>query len=278
MREPMLMRVRIVGFALVIGLLSLAATSATAQDKKAVKPTLTVIVPSDEAELTIETQVMKTTGKSREFDLPMVEIGKLYEYDFTLKFAPNNYTTITRKKTVQFNGGVSLMVDLTKQDPSDKAVIRFVPTPDDIVLAMLKLGKVGKDDVVYDLGCGDGRIVIAAVKSGGAKKGVGVDLDLERVKDSKQKAKDAKVDDKVEIRLGDVLDIKDLSDATVVMLYMSDELGKLLEPVLKKTLKPGTRVVSHRFTLGDWKPEKTITVTGENQEEYTLHLWTVPKK
>lgn len=238
---------------------------------------LKVMVPQENAELKIEKTLLKTTGKVREFDLPELEAGKLYEYDLEVKFEPNNYTTITRKKTVKFAGGAAVEVDLTKEDPTDKAVIRFVPTPEDIVTAMLKLGKVEKTDVVYDLGCGDGRIVIAAVKEGGAKKGVGIDLDPERVKESTDAVKAAKLEDKVEIRKGDVLDIKDLSDATVVMIYMGDELGALLEPILRKTLKPGTRVVSHRFTLGNWKPDETKTITGEDGEEYTLHLWTVKK-
>ncbi len=245
---------------------------------KGVKTVVTVTVPREKDELMIEKEAMKTTGTTREFETPDLEAGKKFEYTFTLKTTPNNYTTITRVKTVSFVAGEPLSVDLTKAQPDDKAVIRFVPTPDDVVAEMLKLAKVGKDDVVYDLGCGDGRLVIAGVKAG-AKKGIGIDIDPERVKESKAAAEKAGVKDKVEIRQGDVLDIKDLSDATVVLIYMSDELGALLKPKLLATLKPGTRVVSHRFTLGDWKPDQTIKVTGkEDNEEYTLHLWTVKEK
>ncbi|QEL20264.1 TIGR03000 domain-containing protein [Limnoglobus roseus] len=256
------------------------AVDKKADDKKpAAKAVLKVTVPNDAAELKIENQTMKTTGKTREFDVVGLDPKKTYEYELVVKFEPNNYTTITRKKTVSFKGSdATITADLTKDDPSDKAVIRFVPTPDDIVAKMLDLGKVGKDDVVYDLGCGDGRIVIAAVRDKHALAGVGIDLDPERVKESKEAVKKAKLEDKVDIRQGDVLEIKDISEASVVMIYMSDELGKLLEPRLKKLLQPGTRIVSHRFTLGDWKPEKTITVQGDDGDEYTLHLWTVPKK
>lgn len=243
------------------------------------KAVLKVTVPNETAELKIDNQVMKTVGKSREFDVVGLDPKKEYEYELIVKFEPNNYTTITRKKTVVFKGSqAEIVADLSKDDPNDKAVIRFVPTPDDIVKKMLELGKVGKDDVVYDLGCGDGRIVIAAVRDGKALAGIGVDLDPERVKESRENVKKANLEGKVEIRQGDVLEIKDLADASVVMLYMSDELGKLLEPRLKKLLQPGARVVSHRFTLGDWKPDQTVNVMGDDGDEYTLHVWTVPKK
>jgi cyclopropane fatty-acyl-phospholipid synthase-like methyltransferase len=141
---------------------------------------------------------------------------------------------------------------------------------------MLKLGKVGKDDVVYDLGCGDGRIVVTAVKKFGAKKGVGIDLDPERIKESNANAKEAVVTDKVEFRLGDVMKIKDLENATVVTLYLGDELNEQLRPILQKRLKPGTRIVSHRFLMGDWKPEKTETVM-DRGSTIRVHLWTIKK-
>lgn len=243
------------------------------------KAVLKVTVPNETAELRIDNQLMKTVGKVREFDVVGLDPKKEYEYELVVKFEPNNYTTITRKATISFKGSqAEIVADLTKDSPNDKAVIRFVPTPDDIVKEMIKLAKVGKDDIVYDLGCGDGRIVIAAVRDGNALAGIGIDLDPERVKESKENVKAAKLEGKVEIRQGDVLEIKDISDASVVMLYMSDELGKLLEPRLKKMLQPGARIVSHRFTLGDWKPEKTITINGDDGDEYTLHLWIVPKK
>lgn len=239
------------------------------------KAVLKVLVPEDDAELTILGQAMKTTGTTREFDIPDVEPGKLYEYEFVVKYEPNNYTKITRIRTVQFKGGEPVVtVDLTKPDEkTDKVVVRYVPTPEDIVKQMVKLANVTKDDVIYELGCGDARILINSVKEGGAKKGVGIDLDPERVKESKENVKSAKLDDKIEIRQGDALKVDDLASASVVMIYMSDELGVLLGPMFQRTLKPGTRIVSHRFKLGDWKPDKSITVTGEDGDEYELHLW-----
>jgi uncharacterized protein (TIGR03000 family) len=242
-----------------------------------VKSVIKVTVPNEKAELMIEKETMKTTGATREFETPDLEAGKKFEYTFTVKFAPNNYTTITRVKTVTFTAGDPIVVDLTKQQADDKAVIRFVPTPKDVADAMAKLAKVGKDDVVVDLGCGDGALVLAAMRAG-AKKGIGIDLDPKRIEEAKENAKTAGVADKTEFRAGDVFDItaKDMADITVVMMYMSDELGALIRPKLLATLKPGTRIVSHRFLLGEWKPDQSTKVTGqEDGSEYELHLWTV---
>jgi ubiquinone/menaquinone biosynthesis C-methylase UbiE len=168
-------------------------------------------------------------------------------------------------------------VDLRKADPKnpDRFVIRYVPTPEEVVEAMCKLAKVGKGDVVYDLGCGDGRIVISAVKDFGAKRGVGVDLDPDRIKDSKKNAKRQGVADRIAFRQGDVLNIKDLSEASVVMLYMGEDVNLRLRPILKKTLRPGSRIVSHDFRMGDWMPEKTVEITDELGEEHEIYLWTV---
>src|SRR5215470_14791220 len=116
----------------------------------------------------------------------------------------------------------------------DRIVVGEGWTPLPVVEAMCKLAEVGKGDVVYDLGCGDGRIVVTAVKKFGAKKGVGIDLDPERIKESNASAKDAGVTDKVEFRLGDVMKIKDLENATVVTLYLGDELNEQLRPILQK--------------------------------------------
>ena len=113
-----------------------------------------------------------------------------------------------------------------------------MPTPDDIVAAMCKLGKVGPNEVIYDLGCGDGVMVVMAVEKFGARRGVGVDISKTMIEKSKEKAKEHGVADKVEFRVGDVLKVKDLSDADVVLLYMGDDINNRLRPILKKTLKP----------------------------------------
>src|SRR5262249_33420480 len=137
-----------------------------------------------------------------------------------------------------------------------------------------------KEDVVYDLGCGDGVLVVTAVQKFHAKRGVGVDLDPKRLREARANAKRAGVEAKVEFRQGDVLKVKDLSEATVVLLYMSDDLNQLLRPILQKQLKPGARIVSHRFTMGDWKPDKTEMVDIEHDipEEKLIHLWTIKKE
>ena len=235
---------------------------------------LRVTLPEEDAELTIMGKETKQTGLKREFDVPELEPGKKYEYVLTAKWRPNNYTVITRKKVVPFEAGSDLAVDLTVDDPADRAQIRYVPTPEDVVARMIKMADIKKDDVVFEPGCGDARIVTAAVKAG-AKRGVGVDLDPERITESKETVKAAKLADKIDIRLGDALDIKDFSDANVVFLYMGDEFNALIRPILWKSLKPGTRVVSHRFTMRDWKPDQTVKMTGADGDEYELHLWTV---
>jgi len=159
------------------------AQAAPAQDAKK-KGKLKVAVPSDDAILRIEGKDTKASGKERSFDIPALDPAKKYEYKFTVEWRPNNYTVMTRNKTVVFTGGADASVDLTVEDPADKAVIRYVQTPDDITAKMIELAKITKDDVVFEPGCGDSRIVIAAVKAG-AKKGVGIDIEAERITESK---------------------------------------------------------------------------------------------
>jgi len=247
-------------------------------EKKKVKSKLKITVPEQDAELTIEQTQMKSTGLVREFETPDLETGKEYEYKFVVVWRPNNYTVLTRTKNLDFKGGEDLTVDLTKADPkTDKAVIRWVPTPDDIVDEMMKLGGVKDGDIVYEPGPGDGRVLIAAVKKG-AKKAVGIEIDPMKVKEAIENVKKAKLEDKIKIIEGDALKDRDYSEASVIMLYMGNEFDELLKPILLKQLKPGTRIVSHRFLMGDWAPDKTIKVTGGDGEEYVLHLWTVKEK
>lgn len=257
-----------------VGLSGAAAQQPPAGGK--VKSVIKVTLPTERAELTIEKEAMKTTGRTREFETPELAAGSRWTYTFTTKFAPNNYTTITRAKTVTFTAGEPVVADLTQPGPDDKVVIRFVPTPEDVAAEMARMAKIGKDDVVADLGCGDGALVIAAAKAG-AKRVIGFDLDPKRIEEATANAKAAGVADRAEFRKADVLELtaKELGDVTVVMMYMSDELGAAIKPKLLAALKPGTRIVSHRFLLGDWKPDETKEYNGRSGQTYRLHLWTV---
>lgn len=248
-------------------------------DGKKVKSKIKITVPRDDAELKIEDKATKGTGVTREFETPDLEAGKLYEYTFEVTWSPNNYTTLTRTKSVEFKGGDDIVADLTKPDPkvADKAKIRWVPTPDDIVEEMMKLGKVGKGDVVYEPGPGDGRMLIAAVKKG-AKKGVGIEIDAKKAEEAVEAVKKAGLQKEITVITGDALKDRDYSEATVVLLYMGNEFNELLRPILEKQLKPGSRIISHRFVMGDWKPDETKTITGADGDEYLIHVWTVKEK
>jgi SAM-dependent methyltransferase len=151
-----------------------------------------------------------------------------------------------------------------------KLDVPYVPTRPEVVAAMLKLANVSSKDVVYDLGCGDGRIVITAAKEFGAT-GKGIDIDPERIAEAKVNAQKAGVSDKVKFAVGDLFK-SDFSPASVVTLYLLPAINLKLRPQLLKQLKPGTRIVSHAFDMGDWKPEKTVQVDGGA----TIYLWTVP--
>jgi SAM-dependent methyltransferase len=145
----------------------------------------------------------------------------------------------------------------------------FVPTPQEVVDEMLKVAGVKKGDVLYDLGSGDGRIPVTAAKRFGIRA-VGIDIDPERIKEARANAKKAGVDNLVKFRNEDLFKTS-FRDATVVTLYLLPELNVRLRPRLLKELKPGTRIVSHQFDMGDWKPEKEIDVDGR-----TVYFWTVP--
>lgn len=143
----------------------------------------------------------------------------------------------------------------------------YVPTRQNVVDTMLSVAKVRAGDVVYDLGCGDGRIVVAAAKLGA--RGIGIDIDPKRVAEANENVKKNGVGDRVKI-LNQDLFTTDISEATVVALYLLPSLNMKLRPTLWKTLKPGTRIVSHDFDMGDWKPEQTLNVDGA-----TVYYWTI---
>ena len=148
----------------------------------------------------------------------------------------------------------------------------YVPTPEDVVDRMLVLAGTTKDDLVYDLGCGDGRIPIAAAKTYGAR-GVGIDIDPRRIDESRANAKAAGVEHLVEFRLGDAL-AADVSPATIVTLYMLGSGNAALRPLLTRQLRPGARIVSHAFSMGPaWPADKVEHFTSARGDEVTLYLW-----
>jgi len=147
----------------------------------------------------------------------------------------------------------------------------YIPTPHEVVTAMLRLAHVGARDVVYDLGSGDGRIAIAAVKEFGAAHAVGIELDPVRVQEAKEYARKAGVGDRVEFRREDLFET-DLRGATVVTLYLSSTINAKLKPKLLAELRPGARVVSHVFDTPDWTPDDSIVVNTR-----PVFLWTIPQ-
>lgn len=149
--------------------------------------------------------------------------------------------------------------------------VPYVPTREDVMNEMFKMAKVGKSDVVYDLGSGDGRIVIAAAKQFGAR-GVGIDIDPQRIEESNENAKKAGVTDRVRFIEGDLFDAE-IGKATVVTLYLLPSVNLRLRPKLLKELKPGARVVSHNYDMGDWKPDEQTQIG-----EHMVFLWVIPEK
>lgn len=154
--------------------------------------------------------------------------------------------------------------------PARKPDVIFVPTPQEVVDEMLRIAKVGPEDTLYDLGSGDGRIPVTAAKRFGITA-VGVDIDPQRIAEARKNAEEQGVTDKVTFIQGDLFE-QDLTKATVISLYLLPSLNLKLRPTLLK-LKPGTRIVSHAFDMGDWQPEQTATVDGR-----TIYLWTVPER
>jgi hypothetical protein len=159
------------------------------------------------------------------------------------------------------------------QDARDDLDVPYVPTPTAVVDKMLEMAKVKKDDVLYDLGSGDGRIVITAAQKYGAR-GIGYDLNPQRIKESNEYAQKARVTDRVRFAQQDLFTV-DLGEATVVTLYLLPEVNLKLRPKLLKELKPGTRVVSHNYDMGDWAYDDYAEVTVAGTAHY-VYLWTIP--
>ena len=169
---------------------------------------------------------------------------------------------------------VALLIGIpaAAQEPDVHKDVPYVPTPPDVVESMLKLGKATAGDIHYDLGCGDGRIVIAAVQKFGAARGTGYDIDPERIKEAVENAKQAGVSDKTKFILGNLFEA-DFRDATIVTLYLLPEVNLKLRPKLLKDLKVGSRIVSHQFDMGDWAPDRVIKMDWR-----TIYMWVVTEK
>lgn len=220
-----------------------------------------VVVPGQEHEVDLRGPGAAVASNT---DKPKTEVPPPVKVDDTPKTVPPPVKVEDKPK----------VVEKPKVEEKPELTVPYVPTPQEVVDKMLELAEVKKDDVVYDLGCGDGRIVVTAAKKYGAK-GLGVDLDPERVKDSLKNVKEAEVGNLVKIQKGDVLKT-DVSDATVVTLYLLPSVNRELKPILQKSLKPGARIVSHDFDMGeDWKPAKKETVTDKDGTEHTLYLWKI---
>lgn len=168
--------------------------------------------------------------------------------------------------------GISLMAcSLAYAQKSSRAPdVIYVPTPQPVVDAMLEVAKVGPNDVLYDLGSGDGRIPVTAAKRFGTR-GIGIDIDPQRIAEANANAQENGVTDKVKFIQGDLFQL-DLSEATVISLYLLSTLNMQLRPKLL-ALKPGTRIVSHAFAMGDWVPDKTLDIDGRK-----VYFWTVPQR
>ena len=158
-----------------------------------------------------------------------------------------------------------------QQTDTVKLDVPYVASKPEVVDAMLRMAQVKKNDLIYDLGCGDGRIVITAAKKYGAH-GIGVDIDPKRIEEANAHALQEGVTDKVKFIEQDLFEV-DFSNASVVTLYLLPYLNLKLRPILLEKLKPGTRIVSNEFDMGDWKPEKQLEV-GES----TIYFWTIPEK
>jgi uncharacterized protein (TIGR03000 family) len=253
-----------------------SAFQSTASLERRLTSRIFVTVPAEDAELVVNGEAIGGATASRTFETTPLGAGT-YQYTFTVTWRPNTYTTMTRSKTVAFRAGESVIVDLTADDPADRVRVIYVPTPADVSAAMVDLARVGPDDVVYEPGCGDARIITAAIRAG-ARRGICIDIDPERAKESKANVEAAGLANRIDVREGDALDLKDLSDVSVVFLYMGDHFNLLIRPVLWRELKVGSRIVSHRFTMGDWKPDQAVSVISEQGGFFELHLWTITEE
>jgi uncharacterized protein (TIGR03000 family) len=285
------------------------------QEAETKAATLTVYIPAN-AELLVEGVKTKQTGEVRKFQSPALPVGKRYVYKLKATWKDESGKEIVREMTVRVMGGEESTADFTKEEakkddkkatsekpttdkkpsnpdekkPTKPAVpgdadkakpkldVPYVPTPQEVVDRMLDLAEIKKGDVVYDLGCGDGRIVVTAAKKYGVKA-IGFDIDPKRVAEARANVKKNKVEDLVEIKEADLFTV-DLSGATVLTLYLLPWVNEKLIPKLEK-LKDGTRIISHEFDMKGIKHQKVETVNPTNDDggipgEHTIYKWVLP--
>jgi uncharacterized protein (TIGR03000 family) len=231
---------------------------------------LEVYVPAN-ARLTIDNVKTRQTGPVRRFESPPLVPGQGYTYHLKAVWTERG-KEIASEKDVRVVAGRETKVEF--QQPRHPDVV-YVPTPQEVVDKMLELAEVKKEDVVYDLGCGDGRIVVTAAKKYGAKS-IGFDIDPERVRDSLENVRKNKVENLVTIKNQDIFTL-DLSEASVVTLYLLPDLNVKLMPQLAK-LRPGSRIVSHDFSMKGAKPVKEVKVKpqGDLERDHVIYMWVVP--
>lgn len=184
----------------------------------------------------------------------------------------NSTSSFRRLQATGLAAATLLMADPAKSQPPYTLDVPYVPSPDQTVDTMLRMGDVGPNDYLIDLGSGDGRIAIAAVQERKARGALGVDIDAERVAEARSNARNAGVTGQVEFRQQDLFKT-DFSQATVLTMYLLAEVNLKLRPVILDQLKPGTRVVSHAFDMGEWEPDASEEFDGR-----VVHAWIVPAK
>jgi len=184
--------------------------------------------------------------------------------------ARRSLTVIAALLLASISAGRPMPVQAQDSSYENKKIVPFVPTPQDVVDKMIELAEVKKGDTVYDLGSGDGRIVITAAKKGA--RAVGFEIDGDLLKESRENIQKAGVQNSAEIRQQDILTV-DLAPASVVTMYLLPDVNLKLRPNVLSQMKPGSRVVSHAFDMGDWKPDKTERINGR-----TIYFWIVPAK
>jgi uncharacterized protein (TIGR03000 family) len=232
------------------------------------------------ANAVVEIQGVKTkqTGATRIFESPPLTVGKKYTYTVKATWTDKDGEKVSKEQEVKVEAGKESTADFRPEiEPKEvrRPDVPYVPTPQEVVDKMLEMADVTDQDTLYDLGCGDGRILITAAKNF-KTKGVGIDIDPERVAEARAAVKKAGVEKLVEIRQGDLFKVKDLGKASVVTMYLLPEVNLKLKPILQKQLKIGARIVSHDYDMGkEWLPLKREQLDDKAGDPHKVFLWMI---